>query len=287
MDLDLNPASCGKRMMAMMERMAPFNGLINSVGLDHRIGMMEQELPGAVVHEYPAGQEIGSWIIPPQWRATTGFMKDAAGKTIASIEECSLFVAPYSEPVDGRFSKKEIEQHLRTASHQPDAFCLEHRNAYNFKLVDWAITLPFSRWQSLPEEDKYHIKIEVATEEKPMKVFEFFLPGQRPNILNVAGHIDELCNDDLSGCVVGVELMRWLQQRPHRKYSYQLLLAPELIGTVAYVQSQSKTVERTFGMLNLETTGAGESWCLKQALNPDAYLFKTLVMAARNRKLDF
>lgn len=284
---DLSPLSCAQRMKGLIEQMAPWYGLISSPALDRRVELICQSLPGCVVHEYPAGTEIGSWIVPPQWSVSEGFMKDAQGRTIASIAESPLFVAAHSESVDGFFSKKEIERHLQTSADNPRAFLMEHRNAYNYQLVDWGITLPFERWQKLSDSEKYHIKIEVKREPGTMKVVECFLPGESSQIFNISAHFDELCNDDLSGCVVAIELMRWLQQKPGRKYSYQMTLAPELVGMVAYVCHHPAVVRRTLGMLNLETTGAGDGWCLKKAHQDNAYIYKVLRLAAQSRKMRF
>ena len=79
-------------------------------------------------------------------------------------------------------------------------------------------------------------------------------------------HIDELCNDDLSGCVVGLDVMRELAARPKRRYTYQLLLAPEMIGTIFYIVNNPDRLGKTIAILNLETVGAGKDWLLKRAL---------------------
>ena len=44
-------------------------------------------------------------IVPPSWEALSGRLEDDAGAVLASLDDSFLFVAPYSEPVDGWFSK--------------------------------------------------------------------------------------------------------------------------------------------------------------------------------------
>ena len=60
--------------------------------------------------------------------ALSRIVRDKDGNIIASTEESELFVAPYSEPIEGWFTKEEIEKHLMTREDVPDLFLLQHRN---------------------------------------------------------------------------------------------------------------------------------------------------------------
>ena len=253
------------RMKALLMEIVPLQRMINSPGLDAAFDIIKREIPSVTIHEYEAGSKCGDWVVPHSWHVTEGIMKDSCGKILASIEQSPLFVAPYSEPVDGWFTKEEIECHLRTRPDQPDAFVLEHRNAYDFRLVDWGITLPHNLWSDLPH-GKYYIKISVERKAAPMKLAECFLKGSRSEIICICAHIDELCNDDLSGCVVAMELMRSIEDLDKRKYSYQMLLVPEMLGPIFFMNENPEKVQNTIGMLNLETVGAGLEWCLKKSI---------------------
>ena len=209
-----------KRMMDLLRVLSPFPRMINSPGLDKTFEIIKQVMPDSIIHEYPSGMECEDWVVPRSWSAKYGVMMDETGNTIASIEENHLFVVPYSESVEGWFTKEEIERHLYTRSDRPNAFSLEHRNAYDYQLVDWGITLPYNRWINLSQK-KYYIKIVVDCKPGSMKVAEYFLEGRRPETICICAHIDELCNDNLSGCVVAVELARYLERLQNLQYSYQ------------------------------------------------------------------
>ncbi len=245
-----------EHMMKLLTRMSPLQRMVNSNGLDEAFKILQEDWPQVIIHEYEVGDTADDWEVPEAWEVVKGLMTDKKGKIVASTDENKLFVAPYSEPVDGWFSKKEISKHLRTRPDNPDAFSLEHRNAYDYQLNDWGITLPHNRWERLPDEE-YHLKIEIKKSKTSMKVAEYFLPGRRPEIICFCAHIDELCNDDLSGCVVGVELIHKLSKMKDREYSYQVILSPEMIGTIFYVYRNQEKIKNTLGMLNMETMGAG------------------------------
>lgn len=274
------------RMRQLLESISPLPRMVNSPGLDECFKIIAADLPGLIVHEYPAGMECEDWIVPRSWEVKKGSLMDSKGKVIASTDECLLFVAPYSEPVDGWFTKAEIEQHLSTRKDRPDAFPLEHRHAYNFRLKTWGITFPYRRWTELPE-GRYHVQIDVEFGQGSMKVGEYFLEGRRPETICICAHIDELCNDDLSGCIVGMELMRIIESLPNRKYSYQLLLVPEMFGSLFYIYENPDKIARTVGMLNLETVGASGEWLLKKALRDGDRLEEILRAALRLATKEF
>lgn len=277
---DFSPPARAARMMSLLKAITPLRRLINSSGLDQAFGLLKEDLPGTIVHEFPAGMELEDWIVPGSWAVKSGVMTDRAGHVIASTDECFLFVAPYSEPVDGWFSKEEIAKHCRTRPDRPEAYMLEHRNAYDYRLKTWGITLPHNRWTALTDGE-YRVRIEVERGQGSMKVGEYFLPGRRPETICLNAHIDELCNDDLSGCVVAVEVMRRLAEIPNRQYSYCMVLSPELLGTLYYAGTNPDKLAQTVGMLNLETLGAGAEPCLKKTLTGDHNLDNSLRLAYR------
>jgi len=282
---DLKPDA--EWMYSMLTEMSPLHRFINSPGLDKSFEILKKEIPEITIHEYPSGMDFGDWTVPLSWEVIEGKMTDTEGKIIASIEESHLFVAPYSCDVDGWFTKKEIEKHLKTSPDNPNAYALEHRYAYNYSLLgNWGITLPHKRWTELPDE-KYRIKISVKEEDSTLKFAEYFLPGKSRETLCICAHIDELCNDNLSGCVAAAEILRKLATLDHRNYSYQLLLVPEMFGTLLYIYNNRNKVDNTFGMLNLETVGAGKNWVLKKSYPENTKLEKLLRKAMLHSKVNF
>ncbi len=272
--------SCN-RMMRFIEEVYPLQRMINSEGLDSAFEIVKREIPETIIHEYPAGMECGDWIVPKGWKVKEAYLKNKAGDIIADFAEHPLFVAAYSEPVSGWFTKSEIARHVRCHPTKPGAYFLEHRNAYNYKLTDWGITLPKNTWDNLPDAE-YHVHIDIEWSNRSMKVAEVFVQGQSDKIISISAHIDEICNDNLSGCAAGMEMIRYIQQLPSPKYSYQLLLIPETIGTFFYVFNNLQRVKKTIGMYNLETVGSGESWVLKKALTPNSLIEQALHSALVN-----
>lgn len=264
-------------MMELLYKISPLQRMINSKGLDESCNILQEYYKDLVIHEYPCGSHAEDWEVPPAWEANFGELRDSKGNLLSSFEEHPLFVASYSEDVDGYFYKDEIEKHLRVNERLPHAYSLEHKNAFNYKLNTWGISLPYNLWQSMDENEKYHIKIQTEkNHDSTMKVIEWVLPGESSEIINIQAHIDELCNDDLSGCVVALEVMKHLSKIENRKYTYQMLLFPEMVGAFFYTYNNQDILKQTIGVLNLETLGDGEKFCLKKALHPGSLVEKAL-----------
>ena len=263
----------------LCRKLYPVRGLIVSPDLDRAFGQIAQALPGMKIHEYPSGMQSEDWVVPPSWQAVAGRLEDRSGRVLASLEQSFLFAAPYSEPVDGWFSKTEIAKHLRTRPEVPDAYVLEHRHAYDYRLKDWGITLPHAVWQAMPEKADYRVLIQTEVRPGKLKVAEMVLEGRRPETICICSQFDELCNDGQSSAVLGMDLMRRLMKREKREFTYQLLLVPEMFGTLFFVLNNRERVRRTAGMLNLETIGAGEKWLHKASLPGDSLVDHALRLA--------
>jgi aminopeptidase-like protein len=263
----------------LCRRLYPVRGLVASPDLDRAFAQLKAALPALTIHEYPSGAQAEDWVVPDAWRALSGRLEDRSGRVLASLDESFLFVAPYSQPVDGWFSKAQMAGHVRTRADVPDAYALEHRYAYDYRLKDWGVTLPHVVWQAMPEDGQYRVRIEVERRPGSMKVAEMVLEGRRPETICICSQFDELCNDGQSSAVLGMDLMRRLAQRGAREFTWQLLLVPEMFGTLFYIHANRERVRRTAGMLNLETIGAGERWLHKSSLGGDSLVDHALHLA--------
>ncbi|GFK94854.1 Putative polysaccharide biosynthesis protein with aminopeptidase-like domain protein [Fundidesulfovibrio magnetotacticus] len=268
-----------RRMIELTRQLSPLPRLLVSRGLDRAFELLQEHFPDMVVHAWASGEAREDWVAPLSWNLVRGELRHVDGGLIYSSVEHPLLVVPYSQPFSGLVSGEELAAHASTRPDRPHAFCLEHRLAYNYRLKDWRLSLPHDFLSNLPE-GPFHVLIETEVEPGTLRVGELFLPGESDAVVCFSAHIDELCNDDLSGCVVGLELFRWLSGRK-RKHSYQLLLFPELFGALFWAYDNRGILARTVGMLNLEALGAGERLCMKRSLSGDSDVDNALRLALR------
>lgn len=267
------------RVIKICRDMYPVRGLIVSPDIQRAFGQLKAAYPEVKIHTYPTGSLAEDWEVPPSWEATKGRLTAEDGTVLASLEHSFLMVAPSSEPVNGWFTKAEIAKHVRTRSSRPKSYFLEHRNAYDYKLVDWGITLPHEVWEAMPDTGRFHVEIEVKTGPGELCVADWFLPGRRPETICICSQFDELCNDGQSSAVFAAELFEQLRQWPDREFSYHMLLVPEMFGTLFFAHHNEALLQRTVAMFNLETLGAGHQWALKQSLKDGGSLEQALTAA--------
>lgn len=267
----------------IIKTISPYRRMINSEGMDRAFDYVSSLLPRLEIHEFKPGAKADDWEVPYGWELKSAYMKNRRGEVIASNQDSHLFVAAYSEPVHGFFQKSEIKKHLRYHQELEHAFFMEHRNAYDYSLTDWGITLPKKVWDTMSDDEEYEIFIDVRKDtNRTMKVGELNMPGQSDATISFTAHIDELCNDNLSSCATLIQLFKDLEEqktfRPY--YTYQLLLVPETIGTYFYVHKCREKIRNTLSMINLETVGKGEKWIIKKSLNPVKYIDKIMKLSA-------
>ena len=273
----------------IIEEIHPLRRMINSEGMDMAFSIVKKYLPDLKIHEYKVGEMADDWEVPYGWELLSAEIKKTNGELIASNLDSHLIVAAYSEPVNGIFTKEEISKHLRCHPTLDDAFFMEHRNAYNYNLVDWGITLPKSLWNHM-NEDVYEVNISVRRDyNRSMKVGEFIINGKSDHIISFTAHIDELCNDNLSSCAVLIEYFSNLYNNKNFKpyYSYQLLLVPEIIGSFFYVKNNHDKILKTKSMINLETVGRGKDWLIKQSLKTNNYIDRLMEITSKHILKDY
>jgi aminopeptidase-like protein len=88
-----------------------------------------------------------------------------------------------------------------------------------------------------------------------------------------------MVNDDLTGVVVGLDVVRKLLEGPKPKYTYRLLILPETIGSIAYLSDHEALIPKMVGGLFLEMLGNDAPFALQRSLQPDSQVDKALISA--------
>ena len=116
-------------IFSLIKELSPLQRMVNSEGIDKAFNIIKKNyLKKSIIHKYSSGLQIEDWIVPKRWKLKSAYLKSSKGEIIASSKMNKLFVAPYSESIDGYFSIKEISNHLFTRKDRPKSFLLEHRN---------------------------------------------------------------------------------------------------------------------------------------------------------------
>ena len=88
-------------------------------------------------------------------------------------------------------------------------------------------------------------------------------------------------NDDLTGVVVGMEVMRSLLARQDLRYTYRFVIVPETIGSVAWLSHNENLIPRMKGGLFLEMLGRDYPHALQLSHAGDTELDQCFALALR------
>jgi aminopeptidase-like protein len=231
-------------MMDLLKKIYPLRLAPVSSDTDKAVEIFKKELDFKV-HEYKSGDEHNGWIVPQSWKVIKAEIRKD-GQLIYDGKESPLGVKGYSKSFKGKVSLTELKKHLTYRDDWPYAVGYHCDYYYKPWTSDWGFSIPYHLYNTL-EEGKYDVDLKVSFDDNTMKICDFFLPGEKKDtiILNAHNCHAGQANDDIAGCVVGVEIMKRLMKQKN-KYSYRLIIAPEHFGTVFYLNSVKKDVLETF-----------------------------------------
>jgi aminopeptidase-like protein len=265
-------------MMALIDELWYLPRDIVSDGYDLALQRLAQEVP-MTIHEYPTGTTCWTWKIPEKWTCDEAFLETLDGKRIIDRKDNPLHVVSYSLPFAGVVQREDLLPHLHSHPRLPDAIPF----VYKYYERDWGLCVPQTLKSSLHEES-YKVVIRSRFEQGALKVGEVVVPGESDQSFILAAHLchPAMVNDDLSGCVVGLDIFRALLKRPKPFYTYRLLLLPETIGSVAYLSHHEELIPKMVGGLFLEMLGADIPHILQHSFLGDSQVDKCFAAVLEN-----
>jgi aminopeptidase-like protein len=271
------PLSKNASMREMLEKLWWIPRNIVSEGFDAALEALATQLP-MTIHEYPSGMECWSWIVPEKWTCHEAFLETLDGRKLFSTADHPLHVVQYSLPFDGIVSREELLRHLHVSEKRPRAI------PYIFKYYerDWGLCCSRETRDTLHDE-RYRVVIRSEFSFGTMRVGEVVIPGSSERSIVLCAH---LCHpsqamDDMSGIVVGMEVMRRLSRRRDLRYTYRYLIVPETIGSVAYLANNAALIPKMAGGLYLEMLGLDSPHAFQQTFTGDTPIDRAFAQGLR------
>ncbi len=238
---------------------------IVSDGYDAALTALGKVLP-MTIHRYATGTECWDWLLPEKWSCSEAYLETLTGKRIFSYAEHPLHVMSYSLPFEGIVTREELFRHLHVHPRLPDAIPFK----YKYYERDWGLCCSSTMKQSLSEE-RYKVVIRSHFSYGTLKVGEVVLPGISEESIVLCAHLchPAMVNDDLTGVVVGIDVMRQLLAGPKPYYTYRFLITPETIGSIAYLSHNEALIPKIKGGIFLEMLGQSNPHFLQYSFTGD------------------
>ena len=257
-------------MRKLLQRTASLRLAPASPDTDRFVEILGEYLPFEV-HEYATGSEHNGWVIPDSWEASRAEIR-RDGELIYDGSANALGVIGYSQSFQGTLTREELLPHLFFHAERPDDLVYHSNLYYRLGERDWGFSVP-GKWRDSLKPGEYEVNLETTFASGTMKVLDYVLPGESEDTIIINAHNCHAgqANDDLSGVVAGIEAIKQLSSREHRRFTYRLIVAPEHFGTVFFLaRLPDETISRFRHAMFLETVGNDNRLALQHSFTGEA-----------------
>jgi len=229
-----------KKLATYFERLWPICRSITGNGLRESFRILQEIVPFELT-EVPTGTQVHDWEIPKEWNIQDAFILTPDGRKVADFKLNNLHVLNYSSPVDMEVTHEELSKHIFTLPEQPTA--IPYVTSYYEE--KWGFCLSHNELLSLPKDGMYRVVIQSELKEGSLTYGEAILKGDSEKEILFYSYLchPSMANNELSGPLVLAMLYEKLAALPQRKYTYRFVLAPETIGSIAYLSKNGSALK--------------------------------------------
>lgn len=186
------------------------------------------------VHSFKSGEQINGWKVPNEWRNIKGNIYKN-NKLIFKADK--IFGVPVnSKSFKGKVTFKKLLDHINVSNKLSNAIPYNWTGLYREKKNYWGFCMTKKQLNKLPKSN-YFVDIKTSEKKSSMKILDFVLKGKSDQTIIINAHNCHpyQANDDMSGCAVGISLLKKLSRTKDRFFTYRLLISPEITGTVFWL----------------------------------------------------
>jgi aminopeptidase-like protein len=275
----LDALRAGEWAHALMAELFPICRSITGNGVRESLTILQKHIP-LEIHEVATGTPVFDWTVPREWNVRDGYIKDASGKRLIDFNEHNLHVLNYSQPVDKKVTREELESHCFTIPDHPDR--IPYRTSYYNE--DWGFCLSKNQLDSLGE-GPFDVCVDATIEDGHLTYGEYVIPGESDKEFLITSHIchPSLANDNLSSVSIAVYLAKELAKLDLR-FTYRFVFAPATIGAITWLAANTEKLAHIKHALCLACTGDPGAISYKNSRRGDADIDTAikLVLSSRN-----
>ena len=275
--------SDGNYIKKIIEELYPFNySITGNEAL--KAESVYKRLLNFEIHKFESGSELNGWQIPEGWDVIEAKLKFKNNTIYDCLKDSQLGCAYLSPSFSGKVPYKELLNHLSWREDLPDAIVYDWTRLYRQGIKKWGLSVP---WKRLEKFDKNDVEVSIKTKKyfSHMNVYDFLLKGESKKefIINAHNCHPYQANDDLSGCALGISFLQYLSNIPKRKYSYRLLIGPELFAPMFWLDKLSEIqIKNIKGCLLLKSIGNNSEIKIQNSFYGNSYLDKILSISSKN-----
>lgn len=225
----------------LFDQLFPLLRSITGPGIERSLAIMGEHMPLEIIG-VPSGTQVFDWVAPPEWTCRSARLTAPDGTVVCDLDASTLHVLNYSEAVDRRLPLLELQDHLHSLPHLPEA--VPYVTSY-YKRT-WGFCLSERQRSSLQSDGLYHAKIDADFRDGRVPVAHTILKGQSTREILLSSYLchPSLANNELSGPLVLLGLYRRIRNWPERQHRFRFVLNPETIGSLCYLHLHGEHLKR-------------------------------------------
>jgi aminopeptidase-like protein len=221
----------GQVMYDLAARMFPICRSITGNGFRESLNIIKEIVPEIEVHEVLSGTQVFDWTVPNEWNCIGGGIYTLKGEKVIDFEDSNLHILGYSTPVDMVINREELFEHVYTQPEQPD--WIPYVTSYYKER--WGFCMSENQKRTL-KDDQYHVVIKSTLAPGSLTYGDLVIPGEIDEEILFSTYLchPSMANNELSGPVLQAELIKFVKQMEHHRFSYRFVFIPETIGSITY-----------------------------------------------------
>jgi len=193
--------------------------------------------------KFKSGEKVFDWEIPLEWNINDAYIQNInTGKKYAEFKKNNLHIVGYSIPLNDIFSLDELQSKIYTIKDHPN--WIPYVTSYYKK--DWGFCLEESVKSNLPK-GKYKVYIDSTLKKGSLDLDYALLKGHYKKEILISSYIchPSMANNELSGPLVLNAVLDYIKNKyKNLRFSYRLVLAPETVGTIAFISKFEKDLKK-------------------------------------------
>lgn len=248
----------GQQMYKWAEDLFPIHRSLTGEGVRETLRYLKERMQGLNIHAVKSGTKAFDWTVPEEWNVKEAFIENEDGHRIVDIKDHNLHLVGYSTPIDEWLSREELDKHLNSLPHLPDA--IPYITSYYKK--KWGFCIEHSARTNLPD-GRYHAVVKSELKKGVLNYADLVIPGESDKEIFFSTYIchPSMGNNELSGPVLATALAKYVETISSRKYTYRFAFLPETIGSIVYLSKHiEKLKENVVAGFMLTCVGDEKNW---------------------------
>ena len=221
----------GEKMLSLAKELFPLNRSLSGEGVRETLNILKRENKELKIHSIKSGTKVFDWEVPDEWNCKEAYIITPDGKKICDYNKNNLHLVQYSTPFEGEVSLEELNKHLYSLPHLPDA--IPYVTSYYYR--KWGFCISENERKKL-KKGVYKVVIKSELKKGVINYADLIIPGKSKKEIMFSTYIchPSMANNELSGPVLATFLAKYLKKR-NNYYTYRFIFAPETIGSLIYL----------------------------------------------------